>query len=50
MKIPIERPWSTGSPQMTGRWVASTMSSEIGTDGLEPCNGPPRPNRYEPIQ
>src|SRR5581483_6024670 len=46
MKKPTCRPWSTGSPQKTGRCAFWTMSAETGTDlSVEFCSCPPWPTR-----
>ena len=50
MKMPIESPWSSATPQKTGSFAPSAMSLEIGIDGCAPCSGPPWPKRYEPTQ
>jgi len=51
MKIPVWRPWSSGSPQRIGSFALSTMSFEIGTEDCASFwSGPPSPKRNDPIQ
>ncbi len=45
MKTPIERPWSSFSPQKTGSFAPSKIVFETGIDAREPWSGPPSPNR-----
>ena len=53
MKIPMCRPCSSGLPQNTGSFAASTMSLETGTStcaGLLVWSGLPRLKTHTPIQ
>jgi hypothetical protein len=48
MKIPMCRPWSSGSPQKTGSLALAAISLDTGTDccaGSEFCSGPLSWNR-----
>ena len=40
MKMPIESPWRSFSPQKTGSFAPSTMSFEIGIAACEPLQRP----------
>jgi hypothetical protein len=52
MKMPMCRPWSSGSPQKTGSFVSSKTSLETGIDafaGSDECSGPLVPKKYRPM-